>query len=647
MNINARYLVLLPLLVGPLAAQTPAPAVQKPTAAAGSAPQAQPAAAPATTDAAPKPPEIFGVEIPLLDPASDTVSYNGGVFDVGNNALVRARFEKYLQQDPDESKEARFYREKMEELVRVTQRNARSSKPVGGENMVRIGHGLYELNDYPPDGGQSGALASAMASALAVQFANRSRDRENDKLQEEIDKLVAHTNRLTNINTGRGGRLPSASGKGSSKNTGSKGKGNVSAGDSRNTNAVKISHNTKRIAGHEAAVIKNDAESTAALAMAKVNYQSMLVSLLMSRRYDHALIGANSYRHIFRDGDTTLKLDKESKAAKLFSGTAGMPPTVNSIASAAATAKRDVDQHMEAVSNLLDQNKLSDATQHLIEAVVLGEYMSSVSSFPAEKRRRIAEYWSLRRRVLTSLNARDYGTAEDIARRMKELDRDFDDALIMSYCAGKKQQSDLALRNAVKALQDGDEAEFNRHITDAGLIWPRNPKLAEGRAMLTKIDSHAPVKDEFRNLLKRNEYRTIYNEQTRFEVVAIDPELKQQYRDVITLISTIDGMLAQLEVTSQQDRIIGPCMAYEMLMEKKQDDTRYSFDPVFKEALNRYSLSAHDFVQALNQAEDCENRDEIGSALSCYYRALCIYPGSRLAKAGADRLTQLILNAAF
>ena len=165
--------------------------------------------------------------------------------------------------------------------------------------------------------------------------------------------------------------------------------------------------------------------------------------------------------------------------------------------------------------------------------------------------------------------------------------------------------------------------------------------------MLSKIDSHAPVKDEFRNLVKRNEYRTIYNEQTRFEVVAIDPELKQQYRDVITLISTIDGMLKQLEITSQQDRVIGPCMAYEMLMEKKQDDTRYSFDPVFKEALNRYSLSAHDFVQALNQAEDCENRDEIGSALSCYYRALCIYPGSRLAKAGADRLTQLILNAAF
>ncbi len=626
----SRYLILLPILCAPLSAQN------QQTQPAAASPQ--PAAPAASSE--PRPPQLFGVEIPLLDPASDTVSYNGGVFDVGNNAVVRARFEKYLQQNPDESSDARKYRNKLEELVRVTQRNARSNKTVGGENMVKIGHGLYEMNEYPPDGGQSGALASAMASALSVQFANRKRDRENDKLQKEIDDLVAHTNRLTNLNTGRGGRGPSAASRGN-------GKGKASSGNASNTNAVRISHNTKTIAGHEAAQVKNDAESTAALALSKVNYQSMLVSLLLSRRFDHALIGANSYRHIFRDGDTTLKLEKDSKADKLFRNTAGMPPTINSIASAAATARREVDQHMEAVDNLLEQNKLSDATQHLIEAVAVGEYMSSVSSFPAEKRRRIAEYWSLRRRVLTSLNARDYGTAEEIAARMKELDRDFDDAMIMSYCAAKKQQSDLALRNAVKALQEGNDDEFNRYITEAGTIWPRNPKLAEGRKKLETIDSHDPVKEEFKTLIARREFRTIFNEQARFEVVAIDPELKEQYRDAITLISTIDGMLAQLDVAAQQDRVMGPCMAYEILLDKKAEDERYASDPLFTDALNRYALAGHDFVQALEQAEECEKRDEMGSALSCYYRAQCIYPGSRLAKKGAERVSQLILRAKF
>lgn len=626
MKTSSRYLILLPMLCAPLSAQN-----QQPPPAT---PAQQPAAPAASSE--PRPPQLFGVEIPLLDPASDTVSYNGGVFDVGNNAVVRARFEKYLQQNPDESSDARKYRNKLEELVRVTQRNARSAKTVGGENMVKIGHGLYEMSEYPPDGGQAGALASAMASALAVQFANRKRDRENDKLQKEIDDLVAHTNRLTNLNTGRGGRAPSASPR-----------GKASAGNAGNTHSVRISHNTKTIAGHEAAQMKNDAESTAALALSKVNYQSMLVSLLLSRRFDHALIGANSYRHIFRDGDTSLKLEKDSKADKLFRNTAGMPPTVNSIASAASTARREVNQHMEAVDNLLTQNKLSDATQHLIEAVAVGEYMSSVSSFPAEKRRRIAEYWSLRRRVLTSLNARDYGTAEEIACRMKELDRDFDDAMIMSYCAAKKQQSDLALRNAVKALQEGNDDEFNKYITEAGTIWPRNPKLAEGRKKLETIDSHDPVKEEFKTLIARREFRTIFNEQTRFEVVAVDPELKEQYREAITLISTIDGMLAQLDVAAQQDRVMGPCMAYEMLLDKKAEDERYASDPLFTDALNRYALAGHDFVQALEQAADCETRDELGSALSCYYRAQCIYPGSRLAKEGAERVSLLILRAKY
>lgn len=646
----------MPLLSVLLTAQPGLAQEKAPTPAPAPAPTPAPAAtnagpqAPAKSTRAenePKAPELFGVEIPLLDPASDTLSYNGGLFDVGNNAVVRARFEKYLQQNPDESKEARAYRAKMEELLDITQRNARSSSPVGGANMVLIGRGLYEMDSYPPDGGQAGALASAMASALQVQFANQKRDRENDKLQREINQLVTDTNRLVNYNTGRGGRMPSASGRGNSKNTGSKSSGQVSGGNVRNVHSVRISHNTKTIAGKEATQMKNDAESSTALALAKVNYQSMLAALLLSRRYDHALIGANSYRHIFRDGDTALKLDKESKAAQLFNNATGMPPTVGSIATAASTARREVDQHMEAVANLLKANKLSDATQHLIEAVAVGEYMISVSSFPAESRRRIAEYWGLRRRVLTSLNARDYGTTEEIARKMKSLDADFDDAMIMSYCAARKQQSDLAVRNALKALQAGNEEEFTRQITEAGAIWPRNPRLEEGRAHLQKFDSYDPVKEEFRTLVSRKEFRTIFNEQSRFEVVAVDPELKEQYRDIITLISTIDGLLNQLEVAAQQDRVMGPCMAYEMLLEKREADERYASDPLFSEALNRYALAAHDFVDALNLATDCEKRDELGSALANYYRAQCIYPGSRLAREGVERLTRVILEAEF
>ena len=245
---------------------------------------------------------------------------------MGNNALVRARFEKYLQQNPDDSTEAKRYRKKLNSIIKLTQKSARSRREVGSETLVQIGTGLYEMNDYPGDGGQSGTLASAMASALSVQYANHDRNRENAKLKKEIDKLVQQTNILTTRNTGKGNRANATVGE-------SKSKGNVDTGVS---NTFKIAHNTKNIAAMEASGVKNDADSIAATELSKINFQSTIVSMLLQRRFDHALIGAHAYRHIFRDGDTTLKLNSDSQAAQLFEGGAGLPPTVNSMATMAA-----------------------------------------------------------------------------------------------------------------------------------------------------------------------------------------------------------------------------------------------------------------------------------------------------------------------
>lgn len=576
---------------------------------------------------------LLGMEVPLLDPSNDTVAYNGGLFDVGNNAVVRARFEKYLYESPEDSKEVQRYMKKLEAILKLTQKSARSSAEVGSETLLQIGRGLYELGDFPMDGNQSPALAGGIASALAVQYANLKRDKKNEATQKEIDKLVDDTNRMTNYNTGRGTRQVGV-------------KGNTASATTITSNTVKIAQGTKNIGLKEAGIVKNDTDSVAATEMAKLNYQSMIISFLMERRFDHALIGANTFRHIFRDGDTQLKLDENSKASKMFTNLTGTTPTVSALASLAANMRREVDRNMQAVDAQLAQSHLSEATQHLIEAVAVGEYMQSVAAFPLAKRARIAEFWTLRKRTLTALNARDYAKAEDVAKRMKELDSDFDDSLLRSYCAGRKQQSDLELRNAVKALKAGNEEEFNKHITEAGTIWPLNPKLAEGREQLERIDSQDGVLDEFKVLVERGDYRTIYNEQDKFEVVALNPELKAQYKEAITVVSTIDGMLKQLDGAAAQDATMGPCMAYEMLLEQ-QGNEKYEKDARFRDALARYALGAHDFVQALEAAEACENRGELGSALSNFYRAQCLYPRSEKAGKGVKRVKERILKAKF
>ncbi len=582
-------------------------------------------------------PQIMGVEIPLLDPATDTVSYNGGKFDLGNNAAVRAKFETYLHETPDTSEEALMYNKQIESILRNTKKYTRSRKSIGSAALVRIGKALYKLAEMPRDGGQSGTLASAIVSALDAQRTNRSRDIESETLNKEIDDLVNHTNRLVNRNTvgNRGAAAQMGAIKGPPRP------------DSSTSNTFVIAHNTKTIAEKQAAKVKNTAANVETELAAKITYQSNMVTFLLVRRFDHAVIASRIYRHIFRDGDTKMQIDEKSKANEMLQGVAGVPPTVNTVDSMASEARASVDKHMEAVHSMLAQNKLGEATQHLIEAVAIGEHMNSVCTFPVEGRRRVATYWTLRKRALTALNARDYGTVDEVARKMKEMDVDFDDSMLLSYSAGKKRQSDLCIRNARKALLEGKDEEFNKFITEAGTIWPLNPNLEASAKHLESFDSKEKELGEFRTLFARGDYRTIYKEQERFECVAADPELKPKYKVVILLVSTIDAMLQQLESVAAQDKTMGPCIAYEKLVEYRDTEPRCAEDPAYKDALNRYAQQAHDFVQALRDAEECEKRREYGSALANYYRAQCLYPKSTLAGQGAAKVSSVIVNAKY
>ena len=85
------------------------------------------------------PPQLLGMELPLLDPSTDTVSYGGGKFDVGNNAMVRERFEKYLNQTPDDTEASRKYRRSIEKLIDLTQKYSKNAGPVGSKVLVKIG----------------------------------------------------------------------------------------------------------------------------------------------------------------------------------------------------------------------------------------------------------------------------------------------------------------------------------------------------------------------------------------------------------------------------------------------------------------------------------------------------------------------------
>lgn len=90
---------------------TPAPAKM-----AGEAAAAAPAD-PAAVLSQPSPPNFLGMELPFLDPGSEVLSWNGTSWNVVNNRMFGARFEKYLNAPPADSQEDQAYRDTLRQIL--------------------------------------------------------------------------------------------------------------------------------------------------------------------------------------------------------------------------------------------------------------------------------------------------------------------------------------------------------------------------------------------------------------------------------------------------------------------------------------------------------------------------------------------------
>ncbi|MEG2248625.1 MAG: hypothetical protein RSB88_06905, partial [Akkermansia sp.] len=103
-----KYLILLSslLTVSPLLGQVYTPPSQQapPAQSADSSPNAYTQTPKAETKS------LYGNELPFVNPHDETVTINGKSFALGDNRVMAARFEKYLNEPEDSSEEALEYR---------------------------------------------------------------------------------------------------------------------------------------------------------------------------------------------------------------------------------------------------------------------------------------------------------------------------------------------------------------------------------------------------------------------------------------------------------------------------------------------------------------------------------------------------------
>ncbi len=593
----------------------PAPAAT-PTDTAPAAQNQQPAAGP------------LGQEIPMLDPSAETITVGGVAIPLGDNRLLKARFEKYLSQPPENGEAAEKYRETIAQILATI-----SPFRSGGPDLYAAFTQLPGASAYPGDANLCGSLAESIYMAmlakqdvnglnklnLSIEKEKKAIILEGDwKARHERDKQLGDSAAVTDKN----------------------GKSQPATNPGAGINSLKYADTLRRIAEIEALKKANIIRTEAGTIRTKAQYQVSMIQWFVQRRYEHVLMAARFYNQIWKDGDATLRVDKDSDVSKLFSESVGVSPTVASLDSLSNEAIREAGKYIEAFDLMLSRGELHNASQRLMEAYALGEYLAPVATLSIEKKRRVAEYVRDLHELYGTLQAHDYTKTMELAERLKSAAKDFPSSKVDSAIAAYTLASDLAIEEAKGHLLAKESDKAAQKIKVAAEIWPTNPKLKEFRNLVSNSGGLILIRNDFDRLLSEGNFREVARRQYEIApAIQGDPAREDAFKQIMTNLTKIETALGKASEFSKMGQDYA---AWEQLAKLRED---FPDDPKLGRELELLAPKVADFTRALDKARQFESRTpkQIGSALSWYLKARSIYPQSNLADAGAKRLTNEIL----
>jgi hypothetical protein len=569
---------------------------------------------------------VMGNELPFLDPSSELVSWNGHTWSATDNRMLAARFERYLNEPPDDSEEAIAYRETIAKILELV-----SPHHAGGPDFAGAVALLPRASSYPGDAKLCDSLSQAIYSAVlakkdvnGTRALNSAMDEEKRRLIRNAD-ITASRSRLTNEETTTKGKTSTTS-KTAQEGTGS--------------NSMEYKEYLRRVAEIEALRKTNTVKNEVQIVQAKVQYQALMVQLFVQRRFEHVLMASRFYHQIFTDGDNRLRIDKKSDVSKMISDTFGTSPTVAAIDSLASEAIRDVDKGVDAFLFLSERGELQSASKRLSESYMVGEFMPSVQTLPREKKRRVLEFVRESYKLIAALDAKDYTSARALVEKIKTTASDFDATKAEAAIATYTRVGNMHIDSAKLAAASGDNEKAAAEIEKAMEVWPQNPKLAEFDHLVAQGSGLMIAKNDFDRLLSENNYREIFKRQYELApAINGDPAREDAFKQIISNIFRIDGAL---EKASEFRKMGQSYAAWEQLAQLRED---FPDDPKLGRELELLAPQVADFTLALNKAKNFEQRrdKQIGSALSWYLKARSIYPRSEMAANGIERLAQEIV----
>jgi hypothetical protein len=565
---------------------------------------------------------MFGGALPHMDSGSETVTWDGKMWNLNNNRVARSKFEIYLATPEADTAEDQSYRDLIAQIILLL---APTRK--GGPDVSTAFALLPEAGAAKIDAGICNTIANGVYDVWLAQRKVNSLRSANDAMamrrkQLEWNNEVAMSNSEMSPQAGSGGAA----------------KGGAKAGNAQKQATAstigRVSGYVKEMAEIEARKKMNETAIGLSEVSGKIQFQALILQMFMQRRFEHALICSRLYPHMFKDGDSVLQLDDNSDLKKAFSAGLGVPPTVSMVDSFSSEAIRSVDEAVVAFDQLVLRQDYQSASNRLMEAFAVGEYLPRVRRLPMSQKLKVLDYVRDGNQLINALEMKDFGLAEELVTKMRKNSKDFDFSKPQAAIETARTVTDMHLINAKAAMQKGDQVAYAGSMKSATEIWPTNPKLRSLSEMVGQnSDVQAQALLDLDRLLSQRAFRQIFEQQGRYLAAAInDPARQEQIKKVISDVTEVTMVVKLAEEQSRTGNSFGAWEAVEKVY------VRFPEDPEVTKMRSELSVKASEYVSAIEKAKQHEQRKQSGSALGWYLKARHMYPASDFAKTGIDRV---------
>lgn len=567
----------------------------------------------------------MGNVLPLFDPSSETLIFEGQMWDINDNRIFNARFEKYLNAPPADSAEDQAYRATMEQI-----RQALSPHNKAKGSRVDL-NGAVALLERASTFRQDGRMSESIANAVYRIWLARKQGRELELANERLRRVRSDTVRNAELSSRPSQLRPANSSSGTS---GTQAQPQAARAEDMVGRLSAAGEYATRYAEIQAKITANEGVMAVSELESKLEFQGLMVQFFMQRRFEHVIAAARIYTEFYNDGGGRLQFKEGSDASNMFKDVAGFDPTVTSLDSLANEAIQDTAQAIEAFDFLIEKGERASASKRLMEAFILGEFLPPVQTVSLEKKQSILEFVRAYNQLLSSLEVKDYALAEEKVNALRALGQDFDHSKPLAAINTARLTSNMHVQTAINEGLRGNEQAYKENIAAATQIWPTNPELKTAfDSMAKQGNRQIQTINDLDRLIATRSFRQINTDKGRYIAAVVDdPKRQEALTEIITNITTIDIAIQQARKLAEVGNTYGAWETVEQAFKEFPDD------PPLSKARSDYATEVAPFVSALKQAEELEERGQTGAGLAWYLKSRQMYPASSYAAAGIKRL---------